>query len=292
MITKVIRNNSGVDQYVVVKGRQVVLPARTEREMDISVAAKFLETCGVLVSEVLEIGGTYTPKEAALTVWVANMTGDPDAAPEVSAKRTNRGHWEDVKVPNPLKEPRTLSRSMGGAMRENITPSGALEGINEFPSLITIPPYQRREMPSHVARWFLNRDRTGERHQRGAAIESRPPSNFEPDMKWPLDEMRSYLRLIDQNAQAGMSEEQVRKSAQRRKNSSKTDEDYEVRLAKETVMKRLFKRLANPAVRLPSRAEFTEFVTGKVAVTEMTPEMAAELLEAAQADTADSANAG
>lgn len=254
-----LRNVSGIDQGIVYRGKQLILGKDEEQLMDDDVADEFKRRLGNLVQEAVpEIGGIYEEAEESV-VWIANMTGDPDASPTVKTKALiGKGQWGTVEIQNPLKEARTLQRTMGGPMVEQMGKAG-VEGLNTFGTVIEVPPYQRRKLPVHIAKWFLGRN---SHSTPGAAIKSRPKSNFEPDMKWELDETRLYLELVEPGISAdklGQTYKKIKADVGRMRKSSEEELRRRVRAAKEMLMKRLHRRLADPRYRLPTQEEFAEF---------------------------------
>jgi hypothetical protein len=261
-----LRNNTGVAQNIVHEGRQIIMGPHEENDFVKAVADKFLEIRAPLVGIVEdEIGGVYE-EQAPDIVWVANMTGNPDAPDQVKAKLFVNRHWQMTDTDNPNKAPRPLVLRCDMGMREYIAKDGATEALNLGKQEIRIPPYKRRPMPSSKARWWLNRDATGEPHFRGASIKSRAPTAFEPSPEniddWSLDDLRAYLKLMDPVADLGRSEEQVTKDAKKRNHRKAEEIKAHVEEEKALTMKRLFFRLVNPVYPIPTRAEFNEYLRG------------------------------
>jgi hypothetical protein len=253
MELKKIRNLTAREQFVVYKGKQILLPAGETLDMDSRVADLFLERCEGTVEEVLDIGGVYATEKTD-DVWVANITGNPDADPNVRIKKSDKGRWYEVEIPNPNKEARTVSRVLKRGMKEVMGRSG-VEALNLLPRTIKIPAYKRVKMPKHIARWFTNRVAMS-----GTAdcMKSRAPSAFEPDDTWAVDDLRRYLQLVDSDAELGIPEWKIRKMKQGLKNA-KSATEHEVFEAKKMLLRRLHFRLADPKFRLPTRQEFEEY---------------------------------
>jgi hypothetical protein len=261
-----LRNNTGVAQNIVYEGRQIVLGPHEDGDYVKPVADKFLEIRAPLVTVAEEdIGGIYE-EGSPDTVWVANMTGNPDSPDQVKAKLFVNRQWQMIPVDNPNKAARPLVLKCDMGMKEYTAKDGALESLNLGKKVIRIPPYKRRAMPSNEARWWLNRDAISEAHYRGASIKSRAPSAFEPRPdtidSWSLDELRAYLKLMDPNAEMGRSEEQVARDAKKRNHRKNEEVLAHVEEEKSLIMKRLFFRLADPRYPVPSRREFEEFMRG------------------------------
>jgi hypothetical protein len=186
-------------QSIFHNGQQIILQSYEEKLVAPEVAERFFETCPGLVSPVHEdIGGEYVEEGDDKTyVWIANMTGDPDGPPNITKKIAEGKRWVTREVPNPKLQPRPISEKALGGMQEYIGKGGALEALNLFPTVFTVPPYKRRKLPTLTANWMLGRDAKCERENQGKLIRSRAPTQFEPDITWPLNEMRQYLRLMD-----------------------------------------------------------------------------------------------
>jgi len=267
-MSKRIKNISGVEQSIVFNGKQLTIGKRDEMEMDDEVADTFLDRCEGFVVEAIEIGGIVEEDEESV-IWVANMTGDPDARATVPQKvLVGKGSWGTQEVTNPLKEAREIRRQMQGAMVEQMGKAG-LEGLNLLPITISVPPYQRRKLPTHIGKWFLQRSAMG---TPGAVIKSRAKSNFEPDLKWELDDMRVYLQLVDSSVTGhdlGATFKKLKSEVSRQRKGGEEELRKKVRAAKEILMKRLHKRLADPRYRLPSKSEFDEFKAANVEAPEV-----------------------
>ena len=259
-------NNTGVAQNIVYEGRQIIIGAHEEREYVKPVADKFLEIRAPLVSIAEDdIGGVYEESSPDI-IWVANVTGNPDAPEEIKAKLFVNRQWQMVATENPNKEPRPLSLKLDLGMREYTAKDGALEALNLGKKVIKVPPYKRRAMPANEAKWWLNRDATSEPHYRGASMKSRAPSMFEPKPEtvdeWSLDELRAYLQLLDPKAETGRSEDQVTKDAKKRNHRKPEEIRAHVEEEKSLIMKRLYFRLVDPRYPIPTRRDFEEFMRG------------------------------
>jgi hypothetical protein len=258
---KRIRNNTSIEQSVFVNNRRIILEPHAEKDFEDSVAEHFLSVCDGLVEEVIdapEPGAIHDDEVDTGIVWLANMTGDPDAPKTVRRKkRLPRGEFEWVDDPNPLAEAMDVVREHDMGMKEYETQDGLLAD-NLGKREVRIPKYGRKPFPRDLANWMLQRDANAgwiSPHHRGRIIVSRPKSSFEPDMNWALDDMRAYLRMMDRNVDVGPSEAKVRANAEVTHN----DVNDAVREAKTLCMKRLHKRVANPQYRLYSKSEFEEF---------------------------------
>jgi hypothetical protein len=83
---KTLRNTSTVAQSVVFKGQQFTLSPHDEQTYEVDVADKFIEFCSPVVVDVSAdtMGSMYAPELIAKTVWLANVTGNPDSPSTVT----------------------------------------------------------------------------------------------------------------------------------------------------------------------------------------------------------------
>lgn len=262
-MSKIVRlkNLTPVEQSIFVGNRRVVLESFAEKDFEETVGNAFLQACDGLVEEVAEVaepGAAYMADPDTGLIWLANLTGDPDAPKTIKRKkRLPRGEWEWVDDPNPLAEAIDVVRELDGGMREYDTADG-LMADNIGKSEIRIPKYGRKPFPKDIANWMLQRDANAgwiSPNHRGRIGISRPKSTFEPDMGWALDDMRCYLTMLDRNAVVGPKESVVKEQAA----ATGQDVNDSVREAKILCMKRLHHRVAKRDYRLISKAEFDTF---------------------------------
>jgi len=257
-----LKNNTGVPQSIVVKGRQIVLDAKAEGSFDEDIAKKFIENRSPLVSVVEESPDTYA--DSSDMVWVANFTGDEDLPEVINVKQWASGRWVHADVPNPKREPRIVQRFMDLGMQAYTARDGVFEFNNLPKARFRLPPYTRRRFPRNLANWSLQRDSIGD--LRGSIVKSRAPTAFEPDESWSLDDIRGYLRLIDPRAKVGPSQLEVIEKAAKDPEAVRAGDSGTiayVRDARKTVLRRLFFRVADPRYNLPTREEFNEFMSGE-----------------------------
>lgn len=255
MKLKVIRNLTATTQSCVLDGQQVLLQPREEKVVSEQTAKAFLHHCSPYVKEVQpeEFGGVAIEKTGMEDIWLANMTGNPDASDTIPTKMFSEKRWKDTTCGNPKKAALVISREFDGGMRPY--KNGPYEEALNLPSTtISLPPYSRKKFPKNIATWFLARDGVQEPGMRGAAIRSRAPSSFEPTIDWELDDMRLYLQLCDHKAVLGPTREELLRKAV----ADNVPSDVPIYEAKLLAMRRLHFRLADPNVRLPSKGEFDE----------------------------------
>jgi hypothetical protein len=262
---KSVRNTSTVPQSIVYKGQQFVLGPREEQTYEAEIANRFIEVCSPVVVDVSgeEFGQTFAPDRQAQTVWVANMTGNPELPRRTKVQRymkTGTLRTEPVEVDHPNLEPRTLAWEFKGGHEQFVGGDGKLVQRTLNSRLLVVPPFKRRPFTKPEADFIFANDNLSE--ARGCVVESRAPSEFEPDMSWKLSDMRAYFRLTDPMADLGPDEKALGERARAETWDEKRATE-EVRKAKQMCMRKLYFRLVNPAYRLPTRKEFNEFMTGK-----------------------------
>ena len=268
---KTIQNTTSIPQSLVVEGRQVVLEANEERPFDYKLADRFLDECFGAVIEVKDDFGSEFNDKDDTRIWLANMTGDPDAPSEITTEMYDsklRRHVPD-RQPNPIKTPRLLKEWAEGGQKQYTAKDGTPEALNLPGKWQVLPQFRRKQFDKGTAQWFMNRCSNATVQAQGyntcAAIKSRPPSAFEPDNGWSLDDMRVYLKLTDADAPLGPTEAEIAGMAKDVPDSEYDSEDYErrVRTAKRECMKRIYFRLINPKYRLPTKKAFDEFTGAK-----------------------------
>jgi hypothetical protein len=254
-----------VKQTIIFKGAEVSIAPNDEQLMVEEVANKFLLDCQGLIEEVAEdFGAEYQDNESG-KLWIANVTGNPDAPSMVQTRLfdSKLKRWVTADIENPIKAPRDLKEWAEGPMEEYTAKDGVAEALNHAGHYVRIPAFRRRQLDAGEVEWFMNRVSNAARaanipgYPVSVAMISRAPSNFEPDTSWELNDIRMYLRLADPDAIIGPSEEEVLEQA-----AKDGVEEYEwaqrMNDAKRLEMKRVYFRLINPKYTLPTRATFNE----------------------------------
>ena len=278
-----LKNNTSIPQNIVFQGKQIILDSNEEMDFIQAVAEKFIELRSPLVSVVQsEIGGVYDDQQPDV-VWVANMTGNPDAPDVIKAKLFFNRQWQMIDTENPKKKARPLVMHCDQGMRSYTAKDGALEALNLPKKEIKIPPYKRRALPINEAKWWLNRDAVSETHYRGQSIKSRPPTDFEPNARdideWGLDDLRAYLRLLDPGAETGRSQATVVTEAKKRGHRKDEEVFAHVEEEKHLALKRIYFRLVDPRYPVPTKSEFLEFVHGAKEVVPVEEDYAENLIK-------------
>ena len=280
-----IKNNTGVPQSVVFKGRQIILDAHGQGSFDSEIADHFIENRSPLVSKIEEEADLFDPSASEM-VWVANFSGNKELPEAINVKQWANGRWQWADIPNPLRDPVVVERFCDGGMNEYTAKDGALEAHNQPKIRFRIPPYTRRLFPRDLATWSLHRDAMNS--IRGRIIRSRAPTNFEPNNAWGLDDARGYLRLIDPSAPVGPSESDVRSNAAKDPEAIRAGESglrAYVDEAKRVLLHRIFFRVADPQYHLPTREEFNEFMSGEAPVEKSDADTVMDMLVGSAAET-------
>lgn len=240
-------NNTGVPQTVLYNGQLEVIDAGATVAMSVEKAKAFVAECAALeiVEEIVNDLSSNEYLEHGF-VWIANMTGNPDLPEQLTIpgkyNKNTRRIEEDV-ITNPLYHPRTLSRENDLGEEEYRTQTGVY-ARSLGKELIELRPYQRIRLPQHVAGWFLRRDGNQTPECRGAAIASRPKTNFEPTIQWTLNDIKLWASLLEPSI-AG----KIRTSEQC---TSEQDERDEKKLA----LRRAYFLAVNPKYKLPTQEKF------------------------------------
>jgi hypothetical protein len=160
------------------------------KEFPADVAEQFLSTFPGLVVRYITQAYEYAPGEES--VYVANLTGNPFAPEEVEVEEGGRL----VKVPNPIRVPRTITQEMHRSEKA-IIDSGDPNVLRYPPMRIVLPPYERVAVPASIAQWLSAR--AAMQHLAGGSSISkvRAPSSFEASLVMDYADLRVYAMLLD-----------------------------------------------------------------------------------------------
>lgn len=211
--------------------------------------------------------------------YVANMTGDPDA-PEFVGEYFNLRTKKNEKELNDNKQPQELRFRLGRFNGLKEPGTWRFKGDNgwEYNSkpvqvttpgrMIKIAPYSRVEVTKEQKETILSLDMSAPESLRGRIIESRAPSDFEPNFDddfWTLDNMRTWLELIPGSGAKPMGRDVIGKSeAEIRAEVADEDEaEVAVNTARFDMWTRCTLRAQDPQFRLPTRKDFDASVGRK-----------------------------
>lgn len=233
-----------------VDGAEYTLAPKGEDSFFPDVARELAAQWGNLVVQVAEMDGAdadIKPKKPDF-IYVANMTGDPDAPPEVEVSGHVTNPTTGLKVArkelNPKASPRSVSALYVPSQSSLRTRHGQSVGFQALKQRVVVPPYKRVRLPYEKAQLILGRDRRRHVNLSGLVIEAREPTNWEADPSWDLDDLRCYLRMMDHEVDVGPSEKEV--GADKRA----------IEVAKRNVWKRVFLRMVNRDFPLPTKQNF------------------------------------
>jgi hypothetical protein len=194
--------------------------------------------------------------------YVANMTGDPDAAEFVGEYRNLRTDKME-KERNDNKQPQELKYRLGrfqtvdGRWTTNDKPVQ----VTTPGKLLRIEPYTRKKVTRGQFETIMALDISAPMNLQGRVCQSRAPSDFEPnfdDPWWTIDRMRTWLSCIPGTGTkpmgrdiAGPSEAEIRAGF-----ADEDEADVAVSTARFDMWVRCFMRAANLQFKLPSRKEF------------------------------------
>jgi hypothetical protein len=171
-------------------GRRLELQPNTVETLKSSIANIFLTERAKFVKVYKD---TQIPDLPGEKVWIANFTGNPKAPEHLVVERYSKEHKRNMptQTENPKREPVIIKQMMMGN-QVNIGD----QRYNSPPVKIQIPPYDRVLVPSSVAQWLEGRDGMAEPEFRGKVGRCRGPSNWEPNISWPLHEVMFYGSMI------------------------------------------------------------------------------------------------
>jgi hypothetical protein len=194
-----LQNTTDVEQSVYFNGRRYTIPPQNIETFPREIAMEFLAHRAQFVS-------VFTPAsipralEGENLTYIANVTGNLFLPLKVRVTRYHKGTEEEIEIDNPMRIARVIRHQMGIGQvyldAENGEPDEK-ESINRPRILIELPPFVRLPFPAHVAEFLYGRDSRQEAHMRGGIIAARPPTRFEPNETWPLDDVRLYCGLMD-----------------------------------------------------------------------------------------------
>jgi len=195
------------------------------------------------------------------TVWIANMTGNPDCPKKVDSKvyDNNIKRWKKIKVDHPLLDAFEVKRESQGGQEEYLDNAGQLMARNLGPTTYSVDPYQRTELTKEIAEWMLARDaRSGTRL---AIIKSRAPGELDNAIyDWPVEKLEALVKYIDPVCKrVANTEEKILAVYKGKKALTKLELEHKLFDEQEIWIKRCHFRLANPAFDLPTLFAFESY---------------------------------
>lgn len=275
MEVRTVKNVSGVPAVAEMHGLTHELQPGESKIVTLALAEAFQKQCPdqVQTAGQARIGGVAEESGPPKTIWLANMTGNPEVPDRVTVKSgydRQRSKWFSDEIDHPHKKPRVIYRVMNGGQVIYTDPEdGKDTGMNLGPKVVEIPPYSRKEFDINTARWMLNRDARSGWPTAGAIIKSKAPHPDEPDESWELDKLVCYLSMLDRSAKLPPRVPQITKEVKRQLRSMPNPEKRERAIeqtieqrildAKSDALKKIFFRVAKPDSRVVTRAEFEDY---------------------------------
>ena len=285
MDIQTIRNTTGVNQQVIHKGLPFIIKPYAEENFAKDVAQKFLSQRSPAVQEVREGEQNFSLNPLVEQVWVANVSGNPKFEKTVTQRQLVRNKdgrkvWEDVSFPNTAAEAKAVVRTYAPGEVAFTGSDGSYMSKMTASYDVVIPIRKRVPLEKTVATWLFHRLGSGGVQEKQQVVASRPPTPFEPDFNWELDDIRAYLKLVSagEDVDQGPSLDKLKAVNKTAKGAAFDDI---VRKAKKEVLDRVYYYVVDPQYALPTRAEFDEFTTGKSA-EEVSEEEAFALLDKAE----------
>lgn len=225
-------------------------------------------------------------------VWIANMTGNPDA-PELVPGYNNKGEFGDLE-PNPKKKARTLYIQGVGRYDEEKVSEGGIITKKTWPGReVSLEPFSQIEVTSGEAHAFLIADQILPEAHKGSCIKSEDISQFfQPEISWDLNTRRAYLEMLPEDGDEfpagkkvlGLSEEEIRESM---KDQSPREVARALDQAKKVCWERIVLRLFRPNVKKPTQKQFEAFLAKKLPAAKVTKKKAAPAAESPVSDLID-----
>lgn len=199
------------------------------------------------------------PAPGEKLVWLANNTGNPFLPEVIKLKRYKKGEEEEFEIPNPIREPAAITRSL--SLGQRIVPQKndptADESLNLGRRKIVIPPYTRVCVSEGLSNWLLRRDMMAERQHRGRLIECRPPTDCDPNVSWELERLRVLAKIMEiPDEMLGQHEAELRA----RFAGNEEAQELGILQAKQDLMYVLFFRIIDERFWQPSKTELDAFI--------------------------------
>ena len=258
-------NRSQKTQVLNVRGKQFTIDGFEEKTFEEEIARLFVSSTGGIVVEAEGLlAKNIEPAIKPETMWIANMTGNPET-PKKIKQRVYRGKnagWAMEEMENPSCKAAELSQTIPGGWFEYTDKFGQTVAGKKPPIKIVLPPYKRIEVVSTIGSNVLARlrgstavDSDGTKYPKVARC--RAPMADEPTMSWGLDRLQNWLIFVDPRVVVEDSEERIKT---KHKKESAARIAFAIDEVKRRAYKRVFFRLIDPTIKIPSRQAFEEFM--------------------------------
>lgn len=259
---KTIQNTSSIEQICLCEGEQYVLKPKEEKRVSAELADAFILQCQYVQAVEDDIGGEYEGESEDGYIYLANMTGDPEAPDEVSIKYYSSEHrsWMFRNIANPKKIPRDIRFKYDPGQEVYQDAKAGIMGKNLDPIMVKIPKYKVRKIKADLAKNMLRRDSNNEPFLVGSILKSRKPPLWRPLENWEFEEIRDWVELHNSGVDLGPTREDLREAA-----SNDRELEFFVSEAKQDLLVKAHFVIANPKKKLFSKAEFLEWKAAKAA---------------------------
>ena len=260
-----VRNTGRVEQYVIVDGRRHALSPHQIRVLEEPIARAFLERCSPHVVRETGINSVEDDRPRGDLVYLYNLSGNPDLPAQIEVVDVQKGLSVRRMIDNPLRTGTPVFRELSGSETPTVV-KGENTTRRNPPRRITIFPWTRKGFEKGEAQWMLNREAGRSATQRSLA-RSRPPSGFEPNDSWSLNDLIAYAHIVDPKCPLVATEEKIIALFSAGSTKLADAVGFEVKgkgldritdEASQLMLQRLFFRVANPDYRLPSREDFEQ----------------------------------
>lgn len=245
-----IENLSDLSQSAFVDGRRHEIAPFQRKHVQAPLAHAFSSQNPVTVRIVRERPIPRLDNEEM--VWVTNLTGNPLLEKTVTAQRWDRKErtFVDKEIENPKVLPSVITEEIRLSQEYTKNPHNPEEtiSVNHPPIQVVIPPFTRVPMSYTIAERITVRDASRPPESVGSVAVCRPPSAFEPNESWALDDIRLYCELVDPKH---LSDNAMGIVPEKMCNNEKTLNEYKTK-----ALQWLHFRLCDSRFRLPTEEEF------------------------------------
>ena len=191
-----IENVVGVEQSVFYNKKRYVIAPFAAEAVPRELADAFLSQRGKYI-RYHEDNAMPAGRPGEEIMYVANMTGDPYAPDEVELVRVRKNEEETYRIPNPIKLARRLTTYVGLGEKIGTAEDGGITISPQPKQPVILQPFRRYPMPASVADLLMHRDGLREFQHRGQIKLVSPPTIWEANETWTLDELWTFGMMMD-----------------------------------------------------------------------------------------------
>lgn len=208
------------------------------------------------------------PEVEKTTVWLANISGDPDAPAQIVVDYVREGEKKGQPImgvnPDALPHPVTVRCYAGKGQVITTVEGGQRNAYTHRKKVFTIQPFEVKEFPITIARQFELREQAKGPGATLSVIRSRDQRElFRPTMKWELNHMRYWFMLASPD---GMNPEKHGPSEAEVLAATPDEDEQPMALheAKLTLWKRCFVLCAQQDFPLPTEKDLEKFIAKRM----------------------------